>query len=168
MPVLLCHSQILYTSSLGSKDNTRVAAQVRPCCPGVAARLGKATSELNDTGMASWWSAPCHSWVVLCSGCLSAEYPTRYFHLVCRSVLNHCLAQVYLHLRDVTFIMCHLLQMPQETHAKSSSNWKKLKGVSERHSLAFSFSLGPGKGMKRVAAGNAGFIQRSGSSHPVL
>lgn len=65
-------------------------------------------------------------------------------------------------------IVCHLKQMPQETYAKSSSNWKKLKGSTERHSLVFSFALEPGKGMKRVVAQSAGFIRSSGSSQPVL
>lgn len=70
--------------------------------------------------------------------------------------------------RDVTFIVCHLKKMPQEIHAKSISNCKKLKGRTERHCFVFSFALEPGKGMKKVAALSAGCFQSSGSSQPVL
>ena len=81
---------------------------------------------------------------------------------------NGSLCIAVLHPRDVTFIVWHLKQMSQETHAKSSSNWKKLKARTERHFLVFSFAVEPGKGVKRVVAQSVGFIWSSSLSQPVL
>lgn len=100
-----------------------VAAQAYLCCLRVAARLGKAPSKLSDTERTCWYShwPVTDEWTSFCSDPLLTLLP----HLLKCSRSLHAAS---LHPRDVMLILCHLEQTPQETHAKSSNNWKKIKG----------------------------------------